>query len=278
MATHARAAPQRGGSGARFLAIAGRASRERIVVPVVIGLLMVGMGLFTGSLWPSLQSTLAALPASLTDKLGQALGGSDMTTAAGWMGTEFVSFVVPYGVIAAAVMAGVRSVAAEEQDGTLGVLLSAPVGRTTFLLAKTVAMGAHVVLVCAGVALGLVLGSAVGDLGLEARGIIATVLHAALLGVVFGCVAIVVGAQTGDRRVARTAAAGLAGLSFVLSALLPLIEPLAGLVRLSPWHYFNGANPLANGVAVTDLAVLAAISIVLTTAATVLYGRRDLHG
>ncbi|MEG3629770.1 hypothetical protein [Streptomyces poriticola] len=88
-----------------------------------------------------------------------------------------MSVVAPAGMIAAAVLSAGRGTAGEEEDGALGLLLGAPVGRVPFLLAKAVAMAIHVLVVCGLLALGLVAGNAVGDLGLTAAGIVGATVH-----------------------------------------------------------------------------------------------------
>ncbi|MGA8850251.1 MAG: ABC transporter permease, partial [Aeromicrobium sp.] len=222
--------------------------------------------------------TFEDLPTSFSDTIGKVLAGADMTTPEGWMNAETLSAVAPMGIIAVAVISMVRAVAGEEQDKTLGVLLSTPVSRTTFMLAKVTAMTVHALAVVAGLAIGMVAGSAIGDLGLTASGIVAACVHLGLLGLFFGGVAAVVGAATGDRRLSSAISAGLAVLAFVISAFAPLIDSIADAARISPWYYFAGKNPLVNGIDVSDAAVLAIGFVVLTTLSVLVHRRRDLRG
>ena len=260
-----------------FLTVFRQSVLDRWVVPLIIGALMVGMGLLTGGLWPSLEDTMKDLPGSLND-LGQILAGSDLTTGAGWANAEIVSMVAPMGVIAVAIMAVLRGLPGEEESKALGAVLSAPVARSTFLWAKTAAMVVQVVVASSAVALGLVLGSLVGGLGLSAAGIVGVTLHVALLGVLFGAVAAAVGAATGARRLTMAVSAGSAAVAFVAWIVVPLVDAIDGLVRLSPWYWFNSTVPLVNGPDLPHLLVLAVVSIAWCLVAVALFARRDLKG
>lgn len=260
------------------LAMTRVAVRERIPLVTVIAIVMVAMGALTGALWPSLQDAFADLPADLSDGLGTILAGADLTTPIGWMNTEMVSLVLPAGLIAVAVLSASKGIAGEEQAKTLGVLMSAPVSRVSFLLAKSAAMIINVLLATVGAAAGIILGNSIGDLGVDTAGVLGACAHGAVLAIAFGSVAVLVSALTGDARLSSSAAAGLAGLAFALNAFLPLSDGLADYAQVSPWYYFADSNPLANGPEYAHLAVLAVISLILIALALLAYRRRDLRG
>ncbi|MGA8211165.1 MAG: ABC transporter permease subunit [Nocardioidaceae bacterium] len=260
------------------LPLVGHAVRAQLRLVTAVAALMVGMGLLVGSLWPSLQDTLAEMQAALPDAFATILAGADMSTASGWANAEMMSMVAPAGVIVVAVVSATKATAGEEQDKTLGLLLGAPVTRSAFLVAKTVAMVVHALLVAGAVGVGLALGSVVGDMGLSLPGVAAVALHTWLLGVVFGAVAIAVGAGTGDRRVTLAVAAGLAVAAFAVASFLPLSSSLADGVRVSPWYYFNSSDPLAHGADIAHLTVLLVTAVVVAAVGVLRFRRRDLRG
>lgn len=269
----------------QFLVVTTHAVRDRLPLAGVVAVILAGLSVLSGSLWPSLQDTFTDLPPSLRDTLATVLAGSDLTTPVGWMNAEVMSVSAPIGVIAVAVISIVRAVAGEEEDQTVGLLLSAPLSRTTFLLAKATATVGHVLVAVAGLALGLVVGSWVGDLGLSTIGIVGACVHAGLLGLFFGGVAAVASAATGARRLSSAIAAAAAVVAFAVNAFVPLVDfgalPLvdsAGLARLSPWYYSTSSNPLANGPDPLDVAVLATGTALLLVVAVVALRRRDLRG
>ena len=262
----------------QILAITWTAVRDRRVLVATVAGLLVAMGALTGALWPSLRDAFADLPTELSDGLGTVLAGADLTSPIGWMNAEMASLVVPGGLIAVAVVSAAKGIAGEEQAKSLGVLLSTPVSRGSFLIAKTAAMTINVLLATIGAVAGFLVGDRIGGLGLETSGVVGACVHAALLAVVFGSVAVLVSALTGDSRLTSSVAGGVAALAFGLNAFLPLSSALAGFARVSPWYYFAQSNPLAHGPDYAHLGVLASIVVVLLGLAAVAYRRRDLHG
>ncbi|MGC1208719.1 MAG: hypothetical protein WA880_12260, partial [Ornithinimicrobium sp.] len=126
--------------------------------------------------------------------------------------------------------------------------------------------------------LGLIVGSALGDMGLSQHGMLGASLHVAAIGIFFGAVAILVGAITGNRRVTIGVSAGLALLAFASASFLPLSESLAGGAKASPWYYFNDSVPLANGIEWAHVLILVAASVILVIASLPVFRGRDLRG
>lgn len=255
-----------------------RGINERLGVALALGMLMIGMGLLVGALWPPLSDTFDALSPALLDNLEKAFSGADLTTPVSWTNVEFLSIVAPGGVIAIAIISGSLGIAGEEERKTLDVLLSMPMSRRTFLIGKTIAMFTHIVIVTAGLAFGFIAGSAVGNLNLTAAGIFGTCAHACLLGAFFGMVTVLTCAATGRRRFGARVAAGIAGLAFFVSTFFPLVDALNDFTRISPWYYFNGSNPLLNGHDGAHLLILAFATVVVFIPSIRVYDHRDLRG
>ncbi len=259
------------------LAVLPHAIRDRVGLVISVSALMTGMGLLVGALWPSMRGTLADLQSSLPAAFASLLAGADMATPAGWANAEMLTMVAPGGVIAVAVVSATRATAGEEESKTLGLLLGCPISRTSFLVAKWVAMVVHVLAVAAAICVGLLLGSVVGSMGLDVGGVLAAGLHAWVLGVVFGSAAIAVGAWTGSRRVATAASLGLAGLAFSMTSFLPLSASLADGDKLSPWYYYNSTDPLVNGPDPLHLVVLLTLTGALLGLGVLALRGRDLR-
>lgn len=263
---------------AQTMAITRTAVRERVPLVAVIAIVMVAMGSLTGALWAPPRDAFADLSTGVSDTIEKVLAGADLTTPTGWMNAEMVSLALPGGLIAVAVISAAKGIAGEEQTKILGVLLSTPVSRTAFLIAKTTAMIINVLLATIGAAAEILLGSVIGDLGIDMAGLLGTCAHGTLLAIVFGSVAVLASALTGDARLSSSVAAGLAVLAFGLNAFFPLSDSLADYTKASPWYYFAHNNPPANGPSYTHLLVLAVTALILITFALFAYHRRDLRG
>ena len=177
-----------------------------------------------------------------------------------------------------AIAAGSASIASEESKGTIGLLLGNPKSRTSVLVSKAASMvllislaavtlwgSAHFV---AGVLNVEITGMAVGALS----------LHLLVNAIFYGFMAMAIGAWTGNRGTAAGATAGLMFVSIFAVGLLPLVERLENAVKAFPWYYFNGSEPLLNGINWGHIGVLLAGISLFAIAAVIGVNRRDLKG
>ena len=72
-------------------------------------------------------------------------------------------------------------------------------------------------------------------------------------------------------------AAAFAVLGFLLNGFAPLVDAIEWLKYLSLFHYYEGHDPIGNGVDASDLAVLAAVALACTLLALVGLRQRDLR-
>ena len=92
----------------------------------------------------------------------------------------------------------------------------------------------------------------------------------------FGALALAVGAATGRRGLAYVAVAVVGVVAFFGNNLGPTVDWLVWLRDVSPFHYYAGGKPLANGFQVVDLAVLGLTAVVLVLLGGVAFDRRDV--
>jgi ABC-2 type transport system permease protein len=112
-----------------------------------------------------------------------------------------------------------------------------------------------------------------GDMNVEAF-----TIHLLANVVFYGMLAFAIGAWTGSRGMASGIPAGLMVVGFIAVGLFPLIEGWENVAKVFPWYYFDGAEPLRNGVSFGHLGVLVGSSALLGAAAYVGVNRRDLKG
>lgn len=280
-ATHAPTTSRRAPAGsvstaAPLWAVAGHAFATQIKVLALFGFYAIAMGLVIGLLWEPLQDAFASI--KLPPALTEILPGSDLTTPSGWANAEFLSLIAPGGIIALAVISGLRSTATEEENKTLGMSLSAPVTRTRFLVAKTLAVVGYVLIMGVLVYLGLLTADLSGSLELSGAGMVAAAVHTTFLGLLFAAITITLGVMTGRCKPTMGLAGGLAGLSFAVASFFPLSDTLAGWAKISPWYHYNAHNPLVDGIDATSILVLATATIVVGAVGFLLFPRRELRG
>ncbi len=222
---------------------------------------------------PEMQRALEAYPKGLLE----AMGMTDITTAAGYLGSTTFGLLGPALVIVMAAALGGAAVAGDEESGRLDLILAHPVSRWSLVLQRFAALVLAMLLVSVlmGLALVAVSGPAqLGDIG--AANLLATSLHLALLGTFFGGLALAVGAATGHRGLLYALVAVVAVGGYFGNNLARGISGLGWLHDISPFRFYLGGSPLTDGVQLVDLGILAAAAVVLVLVGAAVFDRRDL--
>ena len=177
-----------------------------------------------------------------------------------------------------AIAMGAGYIAGEERAGTLGVLLGNPKSRTGVLVSKTAAL--LLIIGLGGVVLwgAGALAPQLLDVNIAGLQVGAYTLHLVMNTLVYGFLALAIGAWTGKYGLAVAASAGVMVISFFAVGLLSLVDALAGFAKFFPWYYLSGSEPLLNGVDWAHIAILSVAIAALFAAALIGINRRDLRG
>jgi beta-exotoxin I transport system permease protein len=244
---------------------------------ITAAVMFVVMGAMIGPMYNFIKGPLLTMQETFPEELLSLFGGGDMGTPEGFYQIETFGMMAPIAVMVATVTIGGRALAGEEANRTMGLLLANPVGRSTVLLEKTIAMMLGAVVVGFATFAGVAVGSWIGGLGMSVANIAATSLLVTLLGLFFGAVALLLGAATGRVPVAVWGAVGLAFVSFLVDGLLPFNGTFSAWARAQPFSYYLTSDPLLNGMDWAHAAVLALATVSLVVLALPLFQRRDLH-
>lgn len=228
-----------------------------------------------GALFPAVGGSIGKL--NLPHGVADLLGGADYGTIAGWMRSEIGAIYGPLVVALTAIGGAAATTAGEEEDGILGLLLAYPIERSRLVLGKAAAVAVAIIAVAAGTLLGLVVGVAVGGGGVAVADLAALALHLAFFGFAVGALTLALATATGRRSVATATAGAFTLLGFLINGFVPLVGAISWLKYLSPFYYYEGHDPITNGVDVTDLGILATATLALTTLAVLGMHRRDLR-
>ena len=203
--------------------------------------------------------------------------GEDVDVGGLAIGYVFGSF----GALVVAVMAlvmGSAAIAGEERNGTMNVLLANPRSRTHVLLSKALALVVLTALAVAAIWITVHPMAALLDVEIGGLNVEALAVHLYVNAVFYGMLALAIGAVSGNRDTATGATSGILVLSFFAVGLLPLVQGLEDLRKAFPWYYFDGSEPVYNGIAWGHLAALTSASVALLAVAVVGFSRRDLRG
>ena len=200
----------------------------------------------------------------------------DFASPEGFLTAEMLSFTFPLLFIVFNLWLGTSWLAGEERRGSLEVLLSHPVRRTTMLLQKFAAIVTGTAALAFVVFVGTLAGIVIVDMDISLLNVIQAYFGLAILGVTFGALALFVGAWTGkpSTTVGVGGAVGIVG--YVANTFGPIVNGLEWAQYLSPIYYFIGGDPMSNGLNLAHAGVLVGACVVLVAVASYLFERRDL--
>ena len=182
------------------------------------GLELVGVVVLIVAIYPSFAHTKAlaklgkSFPAKLTAFIGYG-GKVDYASPVGFLGTELFTVMLPLLMLALAIAAGARSIASEEEQTTLDLLLSNPISRRRVVLGKAAALLAELVLLALVLFAALAVSTRLWHVTIPVTRLAAASSFVLILACLFGALALAVSAATGRHDLAVGVPAGLAALS-----------------------------------------------------------------
>jgi ABC-2 type transport system permease protein len=267
--------------------IAGSARVSRISIKtasefqgllVITASIMFYMGLLMPIFYGLIPDQFKELVESFPDALVAMVGGANMATFEGFLQAEIFSITGPVAILVVTIVMGARALAGEEERHTMGFLLGNPITRSQLIIEKSIAMVVFASVVGVATFGGTWLGSLLAGQPASTVNLAATSALLTLMGLVFGGLSLAVGAATGRSRVASGTATGVALLSYFVFSFFPLSETFEPWAQLSPFTLYLGSDPLTNGMAWIDAAVLVGVFLVLVAVSVPLFHKRDLRG
>ena len=217
-----------------------------------------------------------SLPAGVA-ALSGAGQGIDVTSPAGYLGSQLFANTIPILFIIFAVILGAGAVGREEDRGTAELLISAPVSRRRVVAEKALADAGLIAGLGVALVVALFAGKALVGMDIGTEGLLAAAASSVLLATSFAAIALAISAALGRRGHAGGLAGCAAVAAFIIYSLAPVVPSLDRWQKLSPFYWYQGSDPLSNGFDLGHLAVLAALSVVLAVAAAWFFDRRDLY-
>jgi len=230
--------------------------------------------------YPSIRDSgegMEALIEGFPDAMQEIFRMSDYTSGAGFLNVEMFSIIVPLVFIAVGATWGAGGTADEEEKGTADLLLTLPVSRAAIVATKSAATIGVLVGLMAVLAVTLIVGSGMVDLGVASSRLVAACVMSGLLGVLYAGLGFLVGAATGRRGIALGVAFTLAIAGFLLYSLSPMVEGFENINPVNPFQWAVGGDPLNNGIDIGYALRLALLSAVLFAGSLVAFRRRDIR-
>jgi beta-exotoxin I transport system permease protein len=254
-----------------------KAIRDWLLWTVVAAVALLLIGAFYVAVMSSAGDAYVTMLEDFPEPLANIYGQQDGTNA-GMAMAGMYSLMAPIVLLAYAIGLGASSAVGEEEARTLPILLSSPLRRRSILVAKTVVAAIGVVVISVAMWLGMLVFAALFGLDISSHDPLAASVQ--LIGMVFlfGALSLGISAWRGSSALGIGVAAGVAVLSYFVTTMVPVVEDLADLARLTPWYLYTGADALYEGIDPILLLISAALAAALFGLGAYTLDRRDLKG
>jgi ABC-2 type transport system permease protein len=213
----------------------------------------------------------------LPDAVQALMGGADYTSPRGFIGAEIFSWG-PAVLAVFGIMAGSSLLAGEEANGTLDLLLSQPISRTTLMLAKLAGVFAASIGICFLISIGWLLSVPFVGMDISMLDLVFATLNLAPTVAFFAAFSAWAGAQLASRGMATGMAVALAVASFFVSYVAELVQAMQPLRYASVFHYNGGAKSITEGVDPIGAIALLGLAVGFTLLGLRAFNARDLSG
>lgn len=198
-----------------------------------------------------------------------------LTSPTGWLGANIFANFFPLLILLITIGYGATSLAGQEADGHLELVLSLPFLRSSVVAQKVAALVLQAAVFSA-VVFGCVIVGRAFELTFDAGDLATATLAVGVLGVDFGLLALAIGAATGARGTAIAIASAAAAASYLVNSMAPLVSWLEPAKYASLFYWSVGDHQLERGLTPGAFAVLLGVAIILIGVALATFQRHDL--
>ena len=232
-------------------------------------------------LYPSFESQMANFNEILDVSLYQAMGISSMATFEEYAAST-VTNLVPVILGIYAVINGTGTLAGEEDEGLLELIITLPIHRWKILTVKAVTLGIALFVILGIVSAGagltvMYVRGQVDSVQVEPLEMFLALLSAWPLVMALGMIAIFLGAFCPSRRVAVGISTAVVLISYLGSNLTGMIEALESIEWLFVFHFYDAtAQSFENGQQTSDLLALLGVILAMYALALFFFHRREI--
>lgn len=198
-----------------------------------------------------------------------------MFTPEGYLSFEFFSYM-PLVLGVFAVLAGSSLLIADEENGTLDLVLAYPISRTALFLGRLLGLAATLIGILALTWSGLMIGRNWSSIELSGAELARPFLSLAAVLLFFGALALLLSMVLPSRNLASMTAGLILVASYFVTSLSRIDDGLEQIARFSPLNYYQGGNAVVdlNGQWLLGLLAVAALLALL---AWWRFQRRDIR-
>jgi ABC-2 type transport system permease protein len=242
---------------------------------LAIALLMAMMA----AVYPSIRGNpeLDSIYGSLSPSAQQLLGGSDLTSPAGYLSTQVFAFFLPAVIFVYALGRAAATLAGEEEDRTLDLLLAQPLARWMAYAQKAAAVVIGIAVLCLATFVPLLALNRAVHFDLPLANLAGIVTQLFLFCVALAMCTMALSAAAGRRAIGVAVVIGYIVVSYLVYGLSSTIAWMGHLRPLALWRWYAGNDPLRSGFGGVEVAVLLCTTVIAVLIGMWAFQRRDLH-
>ena len=220
-----------------------------------------------------LEQSFASIPESARSLFSDT---GDLFSPVGYLSSQVFYLMLPMLLGILAIVLGSSLIAREEKEGTVELLLSRPVSRSSFLLSKAT-VGIVIVLIAATVAeVATVALSKMVGLAVPSDNIALATVAATIIALSFGAVAFAI-TSLGKARVASVGLASLFALGgYIIASLSGAATWLKWPSKVFPFHYYKPSEILQDTYNWNNMWFMVAIIAASAVVSYIAFRRRDI--
>jgi len=240
----------------------------------VIAMALLMMAFYHSFSGGSFDELLKNLPKSFQGLVGNL---KELKTVGGYVAQEIFALRIPLLTLIMGVILFTGLIAGDENEGTLQTLLAQPISRFRLLVEKYVAGLIISFVVCASAIVGIWLGVVLIHESMSMLRLFQAVVEVWLLTVACGTIGFTIGAVTGKKGLAGSAAGLLTFLFYMVTSFAPSVSWLKQPERLSLFHYYNHPSTALYGIDGMNAFVMIGAIAAMVLLATVVFLKRDIY-
>lgn len=231
-------------------------------------------------LYPSMADQMASFQEILDLDIYRAMGFFSMASFEGYMAAT-VTNLVPVILCIYAIINGTGTLAGEEDEGRLELIVALPIPRWQIVTVKAIALGVALFVILAivsvGAALTLVAIESQIETAVTPMDMFFSLLAAWPLAMAFGMISLFLGTFSPSRRIAAMLATVGVLVSYLGSNIAGMISSLESVQKIFLFTYFDAtAEAYENGQQAGDLLVLLAAGLIAFGLAVLFFQRRSI--
>lgn len=203
-------------------------------------------------------------------------GETDITSGIGYLNSQIFAFAGPLLLLIFAIGIGGSLIAGDEENGAMELTLSHPLSRAMLVRQQFGFLTLAVAAVSFVLFTSVLLLSLLVDLEIGTVNLLAATISVALLGLLFGTLALAIGAVVPGKARAISVAGAIGVASWALDGLGQAVSALDPWRPLSPFYQALGSSPLRDGAPWGGWAILVALTVALAVVAVAGLNRRDI--